>query len=225
MLTGRLPFSGDHEAAVIYEVLNVEPQAVVARRPDVPEHLQVLVAGLLQKSKSLRPGSAREVIDRLKQAPSEPPSTGERSIAVLYFENMSSEKESEYFCAGMTEDIITDLSKIKELKVVSRTDVFPFRNKEVNTRQVGETLRVNYVLEGSVRTSGSKMRITAQLIDVETGFHVWADRFDRLVEDIFDIQTEVSRRIAEALKISLTESEQQSLARRPTEDLRAYDFT
>jgi non-specific serine/threonine protein kinase len=224
MLAGQLPFSGDHEAAVIYEVLNVEPQAIISRRTDVPEHLQALVTSLLKKDTSRRPASAQDVVNRLKKAPSESPRPDDRSIAVLYFENMSSEKESEYFCAGMTEDIITDLSKIRELKVISRTDVLPFRNKEVNTRQVGETLRVNYILEGSVRKSGNKMRITAQLIAVETGFHVWAERFDRLVEDIFDIQTEVSRKIAEALKISLTESEVQSLAKRPTEDLRAYDF-
>ncbi|MBI3006314.1 MAG: protein kinase, partial [Ignavibacteriales bacterium] len=224
MLAGKLPFSGEHEAAVIYEVLNVEPQAVISFRPDVPEHIQTLLARLLQKNQSKRPGSAQEVIDRLKKSTSESARPDEKSIAVLYFENMSSEKESEYFCAGMTEDIITDLSKIRELKVISRTDVLPFRNKEVNTRHVGETLRVNYILEGSVRKSGTKMRITAQLIDVETGFHVWADRFDRLVEDIFDIQTEVSQKIAEAMKISLTESEKKSLAKKPTEDLRAYDF-
>ena len=224
VLTGQLPFSGEHEAAVMYEVLNSEPAALIFRRPDTPENFQALVTSLLQKDQSRRPASAQEVIDRLKRSPSEPPRSDEKTIAVLYFENMSSERESEYFCAGITEDIITDLSKIRELKVISRTDVLPFRNKEVNTRQVGETLRVNYILEGSVRKSGSKMRITAQLIAVETGFHVWADRFDRLVEDIFDIQTEVSRRIAEALKISLTESEEQSLAQKPTEDLRAYDF-
>lgn len=224
MLTGQLPFTGNHEAAIIYEVLNLEPPAVISRRPEVPEHLQLLVTGLLQKDKAMRPRSAQEVIDRLKKVPSESSHPGDKSIAVLYFENMSSEKESDYFCAGMTEDIITDLSKIKELKVISRTDVVPFRNKEVNTRQVGETLRVNYILEGSVRKSGSKMRITAQLVAVDSGFHVWADRFDRLVEDIFDVQTEVSRKIAEALKISLTESEQQSLAKKPTEDIRAYDL-
>ncbi len=224
MLTGQLPFSGEHEAAVIYEVLNVEPQGVSSRRPDTPEQMQNLLASLLQKNQSKRPSSAQDVIDRLKKAPSASPHSDEKSIAVLYFENMSSERESEYFCAGMTEDIITDLSKIRELKVISRTDVHPFRNKEVNTRHVGETLRVNYILEGSVRKSGNKMRITAQLIDVETGFHLWADRFDRLVEDIFDIQTEVSQKIAAALKISLTESEKQLLAKKPTEDLRAYDF-
>jgi TolB-like protein/Tfp pilus assembly protein PilF len=151
-------------------------------------------------------------------------SVPEKSIAVLYFENMNSEKDSDYFCAGMTEDIITDLSKIKELKVVSRTDVLPFRNKEVNTRQVGEALRVNYILEGSVRTAGNRIRITAQLLKVRDGYHLWAERFDRQVEDIFDLQNEVSQKIVEALKISLTDSERQLLTQKPTDDLRAYDF-
>jgi adenylate cyclase len=148
----------------------------------------------------------------------------EKSIAVLYLENMSPDKESDYFCAGITEDIITDLSKIKELKVVSRADVLPFRNKEVNTRKVGEGLGVNFILEGSVRKIGNKIRITGQLIDVRTGFHVWAERFDRLLEDLFDLQNEVSRKIAEALRVSLTESEKESLTHKPTDDLRAYDF-
>ena len=148
----------------------------------------------------------------------------EKSIAVLYFENMNSESESDYFCAGMTEDIITDLSKIKELKVVSRTDVLPFRKKEVNTRQVGDALRVNYILEGSVRKAGNRIRITAQLISVRDGYHFWAERFDRLVEDIFDLQNEVSEKIVDALKISMSDSERQALAQKPTDDLRAYDF-
>src|SRR6476620_1577674 len=118
----------------------------------------------------------------------------------------------------MTEDIITDLSKLKELKVVSRTDVFPFRNKEVNTRQVGDALRVNYILEGSVRKAGNKIRITAQLINVRDGYHLWAERFDRLIDDIFDLQNEVSQKIVDALKVSLTESEKKLLAQKPTDN-------
>ncbi len=225
MLTGELPFRGQYEPAIMYEILNVDPKAIQTVRQDVPEHLQVLVSRLLQKDPTKRSSAAAEIIDQLKKPPTIAPlATGEKSIAVLYFENMSSEKESDYFCAGITEDIITDLSKIKELKVVSRTDVLPFRNKEINTGQVGEVLRVNYILEGSVRKAGTKIRITAQLIDVGTGFHLWAERFDRLVEDIFDLQTEVSEKIAEALKVSLSESEKKSLAQKPTDDLRAYDF-
>jgi TolB-like protein/Tfp pilus assembly protein PilF len=147
----------------------------------------------------------------------------EKSIAVLYFENMNSENESDYFCAGITEDIIIDLSKINHLKVVPRNDVLPFRNKGVNTRQVGEALRVNYILEGSVRTAGKRIRITAQLINARDGYQLWAERFDSFVDDIFDLQNEVSQKIADALKISLTDSERQLLARKPTDDLRAYD--
>lgn len=225
IITGQLPFGGEHEAAIMYEVLNAQPKTIQSFRTDIPEHLSGLVSALLQKDPSRRIGSAKEALDRLKRSPAETaPASAEKSIAVLYFENMSSEKESDYFCAGITEDIITDLSRIKQLKVVSRSDVLPFRNKEVNARQVAEALRVNYVLDGSVRKSGNKIRITAQLIDVRNGFHVWADRFDRLVEDIFDLQNEVSQKIADALKVSLTDSEKQSLAPKPTDDMRAYDF-
>lgn len=225
MVTGQHPFRGIHEPTIMYEILNVQPTAIRALRPDSPEHIQVLVSSLLQKEPSRRLPSAIAVLPLLKKPPATAPtSRSDKSIAVLYFENMSSEKEGDYFCAGMTEDIITDLSKIKVLQVVSRTDVLPFRNKEVNTRQVGEMLNVNYVLEGSVRKAGERMRITAQLIDVRTGFHLWAERFDRLVEDIFDLQNEVSHKIAEALKVSLTDSEEQLLAQKPTDDLRAYDF-
>jgi adenylate cyclase len=124
----------------------------------------------------------------------------------------------------MTEDIITDLSKLKELKVVSRSDVLPYRKKETNTRQVGEALRVNYVLEGSVRKAGNRIRINAQLVNVRDGYHLWAERFDRFIEDIFDLQNEVSQKIVEALKISLSDSEKQLLAQKPTDNLRAYDL-
>jgi TolB-like protein len=137
---------------------------------------------------------------------------------------MSPDKENEYVCAGITEDIITDLSRIKGLNVMSKTDVLPFRYQEINTRQLGETLGVDYVLDGSVRKAGKKLRITAQLTDVKTGFHIWADRFDRLVEDIFEVQNEVANNVARALKISLTDNERESLAQKPTEDVRAYDF-
>ena len=225
MLAGQLPFRGEHEAAVMYEILNLEPKAIDSYRTDVPENTRVLLSQLLQRNRANRISSIGEVIARLKKRElQQPPPAPEKSIAVLYFENMSSEKESDYFCAGITEDIITDLSKIKELKVVSRTDVAPFRNKEVNTQQVGKALGVNYILEGSVRKAGNKIRITAQLIDVRNGFHLWAERFDRLIEDIFDVQNEVSQKIAGSLKISLSDSEKESLAKKPTDDLRAYDF-
>jgi non-specific serine/threonine protein kinase len=225
MLTGQLPFRGAYDAAIIYEILNEEPEAIQRFRADVPDHIITLISQLLQKDPGKRISSAKHIIERLRtRSPEKPTREGERSIAVLYFENMSPEKENEYFCAGMTEDLIFDLSKIQKLRVIPRSDILPFRDKEVSSRRVGEMLGVNYILEGSVRKGTSKIRITAQLIEVKSGFQVWADRYDRLLEDIFDIQIEVSEKIAEALKVSLTESEKQSLAQKPTEDLRAYDL-
>ena len=226
MLARQLPFRRDREAAVLYEILNREPAPVEVHRPDAPPALRAMVLQLLQKDPARRPASATDVIAMLQGASHQAatPEVPARSIAVLYFENMSSERESDYFCAGITEDIITDLSKLSELRVVSRSDVLPFRNKEINIRQVAEALRVNYVLEGSVRKAGSRFRITAQFINARNGYHLWADRFDGLIEDIFDLQNEVARKITDALKVSLTESEKESLAKKPTDDLRAYDF-
>ncbi|HEX6942377.1 MAG TPA: protein kinase, partial [Gemmatimonadaceae bacterium] len=229
MLARELPFRRDREAAVLYEILNREPTPVEVHRPDTPQHLRALIAQLLQKDPDRRPTSAADVARQLRTTSSvhavpAAPSVPDKSIAVLYFENMSSERESDYICAGITEDIITDLSKIGELSVVSRTDMLPFRNKEVNIRQVADALRVNYVLEGSVRKAGNRIRVTAQLINARDGYHLWADRFDGLVEDIFDLQNEVARKIADALKVSLTASEEASLAKKPTDDLRAYDL-
>jgi serine/threonine protein kinase/cytochrome c-type biogenesis protein CcmH/NrfG len=225
MLTGELPFRRGNEAAIIYEILNRDPTPLEVHRTDVPPTLRAVISQLLQKDPAARPASAGDVIARLRgtgvpAAASAPAKT----IAVLYFENLSSEKESDYFCAGITEDIITDLSKLRDLRVVPRSDVLPFRNKEVNTRQIGDALRVNYILEGSVRKAGSRIRITAQLVSARDGYPVWADRFDGLVDDIFDLQNEASRKIVDALKVSLTEAEKESLAKKPTDDLRAYDF-
>lgn len=225
MLTGSLPFTGDYEAAIIYKILNDEPKAIQLYRSDVPDNVLTIISQLLQKDPANRISSAKGIIEGLrKKTTKKIPKDDKKSIAVLYFENMSLDKENEYFCAGMTEDLIIDLSRIKNLKVISRSDLLPFRNKDVNSRQIGEMLGVNYIVEGSVRRVSKRIRITAQLIDVKSGFQVWADRYDRLVEDIFDIQTEVSQKIVEALKVSLTESEKQSLEQKPTDDLRAYDF-
>ena len=225
MLAGEVPFRRDREAAILYEILNRDPTPVEVHRPETPAHLRSLIQQLLQKDPARRPSSGAEVAAQLRRSPaSATDDVPSKSIAVLYFENMSSDREGDYISAGLTEDIITDLSKLSELRVVSRTDMLPFRNKEVNIRQVGEALRVNYVLEGSVRRAGSRIRISAQLINTKDGYHLWADRFDGSIEDIFDLQNEVAHKIAEALKISLTDSEEASLAKKPTDDLRAYEF-
>lgn len=242
MIAGCQPFSGPTTIDLMSGILNREPESLLPYLPEGPHGLDRVVSRALRKDREERYQTVKDLLIDLKdlkreiETPSQriftsrvsaafsTESVPERSIAVLYFENMNAEKDSDYFCAGMTEDIITDLSKINELKVVSRTDVLPFRNKEVNTRQVGEALRVNYILEGSVRKAGNRIRITAQLISVRDGYHLWAERFDRLIDDIFDLQNEVSQKIVDALKVSLSESERQLLTQKPTDDLRAYDF-
>ena len=230
LLTGTMPFRGEHEAAIMYSIQNEEPLSIQDLRPDVPKSLIQIILRMLEKDPQKRYKEAADFIGELSKsqmtATVQKSNAGDqkKSIAVMYFENISSEKESDYFCAGITEDIITDLSKIKDIKVVPRTDVLIFRNKETNTSQIAEALQVNYILEGSVRKAGNKMRINAQLLDVENGFHVWAERFDRNVDDIFELQNEISQKIFQALKVSITETEKESLQVNPTDNLKAYDL-
>src|SRR5204863_7783201 len=245
LVAGRRAFQGPTTIDVMSGILRAEPEPLELVLPDGPRGFERIVNRALRKERDERYQNVQDLLKDLKNlkiqvdsqvksgSPARVSSTSTESlvsaipansIAVLYFENMNSEPDSDYFCAGMTEDIITDLSKLKELKVVSRSDVLPFRNKEVNTHQVGEALRVNYIVEGSVRKAGNRIRITAQLISVRDGYHLWAERFDRLVEDILDLQNEVSQKIVEALKVSLSDSERELLTQKPTDDLRAYDF-
>lgn len=146
------------------------------------------------------------------------------SIAVLPFVNMSSDPEQEYFSDGITEDIITDLSKISGLFVISRNSVLSYKGSAVKPEQVSKELGVRYILEGSIRKAGNRVRITAQLIDATTGYHVWAERYDRHLEDIFALQDEVTQKIVSALKVQLTEGEQQRFGRPLTQDIKAYDY-
>jgi adenylate cyclase len=167
----------------------------------------------------MEPGVAvREASDELT-LPERP------SIAVLPFVNMSEDPEQEYFSDGITEDIITDLSKISGLFIIARNSTFTYKGKAVKVDQVGRDLRVRYVLEGSVRKAGGRVRITAQLVDAGTGGHLWAERYDRDLKDIFALQDEVTQKIVAALAVKLTEGEEDRLARKQTDNLEAYDHT
>ncbi|PDT51164.1 MULTISPECIES: adenylate/guanylate cyclase domain-containing protein [Sinorhizobium] len=175
---------------------------------------------------SLRVGTAahaKTVAPELMAAlpPTAPPP--KFSIAVLPFANMSGDAEQEYFADGISEDIITALSKLSQLFVIARNSSFTFKGRNVNVQEVGRNLNVRYVLEGSVRKSGNKVRITAQLIDATTGGHLWADRFDRDLTDIFAVQDDVTQQIVGALALNLTEGDQQRLVTEHTDNLEAYD--
>jgi adenylate cyclase len=145
------------------------------------------------------------------------------SIAVLPFLNLSGDPEQEYFSDGITEDLITDLSKLSGLFVISRNSVFLYKKKTVKPEQVSQELGVRYILEGSVRKAGNRVRITAQLIDATTGYHLWAERYDRELQDIFAVQDEVTQKIVAALQVKLTVGEQERVKRPPTTNLEAYD--
>jgi TolB-like protein len=145
------------------------------------------------------------------------------SIAVLPFVNMSGDPEQEYFSDGMTEDLITDLSKLSGLFVIARNSVFTYKGKALKPEQVSRELGVRYVLEGSVRKAGDRVRITAQLVEATTGYHRWADRYDRPLQEIFALQDEIRQKIVTALKVQLTQEEQARFRRFPTNNLEAYD--
>jgi TolB-like protein/class 3 adenylate cyclase len=146
------------------------------------------------------------------------------SIAVLPFTNMSGDKEQEYFADGITEDIITDLSKVSGLVVIARNSTFTYKGKAVKVKKVAEDLGVRYVLEGSVRRAGGRVRITAQLIDTVKGNHLWADRYDRELKDVFAVQSDVTKRVVKAMAVTLKASEQERLFRPHTTNIDAYDL-
>ena len=150
--------------------------------------------------------------------------THEKSIAVLPFVNMSNDPEQEYFSDGMAEEIINSLSHLKELRVAARTSSFHFKGKSIDLRIIGEKLNVKTILEGSIRKQGNKLRITAQLVNVENGFHLWSEKYDRDMNDIFAIQDEIALAITEKLKITLLEDERAVIHKNPTENKEAYDL-
>jgi TolB-like protein/Tfp pilus assembly protein PilF len=146
-----------------------------------------------------------------------------KSIAVLPFTDMSREKDQEYFCDGLAEELIDALTKIKDLRVVARSTAFSFKGKNLDSREVGQQLQVDTLLEGSVRKAGDRLRITAQLTNTTDGYQIWSDRYDRELEDIFNIQDEISLAIVEQLKIKLFGEDKEALTRRPTESADAYN--
>ncbi len=157
-------------------------------------------------------------------APAPPALPDKPSIAVLPFANMSGDAEQEYFSDGMTEDLITDLSKVSGLFVIARNSSFAYKGKAAKVQDIGRDLGVRFVLEGSIRKAGNRVRITAQLVDAASGGHLWADRFDRELTDIFATQDEVVQKIVGALAVKLTRSEEQRLRQRGTGNVEAYDF-
>jgi len=233
MATGRPPFSGSTSAVIFDAILNRSPVAPLRLNPRIPGELQTIVNKLLEKAPSQRYQSAEKLRADLHQWKRDSDSgrtaavaaaSVEKSVAVLYFESLSGSKDDEYFRDGMTEDIITELSKINKLRVFPRAEMLVYRDKAVTAPQVGQELNAAYVLGGSLRRSGNRLRITAQLVETRTRHSVWAERYDREMQDVFAIQDEIAQSIAAALKVMLTDSEKEAIAKAPTADVKAYDY-
>jgi len=242
MATGSVPFTGATSAVIFDGILHSTPAPAKGLNPRLPLALENILGKTLEKDPDLRCQTAAELRADLKRLsrdiesgrrPAEKSSTGSgahavaaqpKSVAVLYFENQSGSKEDEYFRDGITEDIVTEISKIAQLQIFPRSEMLAFRDKPVTAQQVGQQLGAAYVLEGSIRRAGNRVRITAQLVEAITRHSVWAERYDRQVEDVFAIQEEIARSIAQALRITLTPQEDKTIARKPTENPLAYDF-
>ncbi|MGB9448847.1 MAG: hypothetical protein WBR26_27895, partial [Candidatus Acidiferrum sp.] len=241
MATGLLPFRGDTSAIVFDAILNREPEPILDVNPVLPPEFARILSKLLEKDRSLRCQSATELktdLNRLKrdldsggkraaelqESKSGHPKPATKSIAVLYFENLSGVREDEYLRDGITEDIITELSKIRGLNTYSRPTVLAFRDKQFTPAQIGQQLKAAYVLTGTLRRAGNRLRITTQLVDTSTDFPLWSERYDREMKDVFEVQDEIARKIAEALRVTLSPQELEALAVKPTENLQAYDL-
>ena len=236
MTTGRQPYSGSTPAVIFEAILNRAPVPPLRLNPSMPSELDRIIMRALEKDLRMRYQKASEMrtdLQRLKRETESGrviTSSGavavarpENTLAVLYFENMSGAKEDEYFRDGMSEDITTELLKIKGLHVLPRATVLAFRDAALTAPDIGARLGAKYVLGGTLRRAGNRLRINAQLVDTGRDFAVWAERYDREMKDVFDVQEEIARSIAHALRIKLTPQEEHVIGSKPTENAEAYD--
>jgi len=222
MLAGEPPYTGRTAQAIIAKRLTDPVPSARRIRSAVP----VAVDRALMKALSPHPGDRFPSVKAFAEALTSraPIAPASRSVAILPFLNMSPDPENEYFADGITEDVITQVSKVRTLKVISRTSVMAFKQRDQSLKEIGTRLGASTLLEGSVRRAGDRVRIVAQLVDAETDRHLWAETYDRKLTDIFEIQADVALHIAAALKAELTDDESQRIGRKPTRDVHAYQL-
>jgi serine/threonine protein kinase/tetratricopeptide (TPR) repeat protein len=235
MLAGEPPFTGPTVQAVIVKRFTEPVRPVRAHRAEVPEEIERALLRALARTPGERFATAGDFSQALSLATRTPPDGAPttvvtathravHSIAVLPFADMSPAKDQDYFCEGIAEEIINALTKLDALQVASRSSAFAFKGKNQDIRQVGEQLNVATVMEGSVRKAGNRLRITAQLIKVSDGYHLWSERYDRDLEDVFAVQDEIAANIVRALRVVLTEEQRRAIERPHTGNVEAYEF-
>jgi serine/threonine protein kinase/Flp pilus assembly protein TadD len=227
MLTGERPFKGKSSASLITAILRDRPGSVSKLRSDVPPALERVILRCLHKDPDRRFQTAKDLRNELEELPTaseEGAASGARSIAVLPFADMSPQKDQDYFCEGIAEDIINALSKIADLRVASRMSAFQFDSRTAQSGEVGERLDVETVLSGSVRKAGERVRITAELVNARDGHQLWSERYDRELEDVFEVQDEISSNIVKALEVTLSPKEKKAIQRQAPVNIQAYEY-
>ena len=229
MLAGDAPFTGTTVQSIMAKLFADPVPPLRDSRDDVPDWLDSAVQKALAKRPDDRYATAPQFVQALIwPTGSTPPGVAAgiapKSIAVLPFVNMSADPENEYFTDGIAEEIINALTKVQALRVASRTSAFAFKGKNLDIRKVGEQLSVGTVLEGSVRKAGNRLRVTAQLVNVADGYHLWSERYDRQLDDVFAIQDEIADNIVKALRVVLSDEERRAIEKAPTENVEAYEY-
>jgi serine/threonine protein kinase/Tfp pilus assembly protein PilF len=230
MVTGKPLFKADSIAAFIRKHITEVPELPSTLNPNISKAIEGIILKCLEKDPVKRFQKADEIFTALDNVKPELFLSASsykfrnNSIAVLPFVNLSPQKDQDYFCDGLAEELINSLTKIKDLRVVARTSAFSFKGKKLDIREIGKKLNVHTILEGSVRKSGNKLRITAQLSEVNNGYQIWSERYDREMDDVFAIQDEISLEIVNKLRLKLGGKERSLLFKRYTEDLEAYNL-
>lgn len=227
MATARLPFEGANSSAMIASILRDTPVPPTRLNPQLPLRLGRIITTCLEKDPLRRWQSAAELrrgLENLRADLEEDTHSLDRSVAVLPFRDMSPDRDQDYLCEGIAEEIMIALGKVRGLRVVSRTSAFRFKSDKTDIEEVGEKLGVSTLLDGSVRKMGDRLRISVELIDAADGFRLWSDRYDRDVSDVFAVQDEIARRVVEALQLTLSAGERDALRKTSTRDINAFDY-